>query len=108
MFNNDREDDRHKAAELGISFDSRGNHYREYLDERHDQTRGSRQTASDVEPEWLSANEPSEAEQAQMAELGISFDGRHYHYGDYHYECFADARDYAILSNPQLKRTESG
>ena len=108
MFNNDREDDRHKAAELGISFDSRGSHYREYLDERHDEARGSRRTASDVEPEWLSADELSEAEQAQMSELGIRFDGRHYHYGDYHYERYADARDYAILSNPQLNSTGSG
>lgn len=108
MFNNDRADDRHKAAELGISFDSRGDHYREYLDERHDESRAAHRTASDVEPEWLEANEPTEAEQVLMAELAISFDGRYYRYADYRYARFADARDYAILSNPQFNNTESG
>lgn len=118
MFSNDREDDRHKAVEFGISFDGRSQHYREYLGDKladplnlaeREAARPNARTGSAVEPEWLAVqvHEPTAAEQVEMMELSITFDGRHYRYDDYYYERLADARQCALSSRMNIN-TGSG
>jgi hypothetical protein len=91
------------ASALGVSFDGRDYHYREYSYDRladalhYAQTERSRPGFHD-EPaarhwkQWLA---PSPQDRVEMAAHGIAYEGGHYHYGPYRYELLAAALDYA-------------
>lgn len=91
------------AEALGISFDGRAYHYRDYsydrladaLDyARLDRTKsGSR---SDPTPhEWKQWPGPTPDEQAHMAAHGIGYENGRYCYGPYRYDMLDAALDYA-------------
>jgi hypothetical protein len=100
------EEMKHQMAEMGITFNGlqyryKGYHYDMLSDAmnyaRLDRSRPSLSAeacdqSSDPKPEH-----PTEADQRLMVELGITFDSKHYRYGDYRYDHFADAINYARL-----------
>jgi diguanylate cyclase (GGDEF)-like protein len=91
------------ASALGVSFDGRDYHYREYSYDRladalqYAQTERSRPGFHD-EPaarHWKQWPEPTAQERADMVAHGIAYEGGRYHYGPYSYELLAAALDYA-------------
>lgn len=97
-----------QMAECGVTFDGRSYRYQEYRYDvlsdalryaQLDRSRPTYRAGTDIQAPPLKAEKPVEAEQRLMDELGITFDGKYYHYGEYRYDHFADAIKYA-----QLKR----
>lgn len=99
-------DERQRAAELGISFDGRHYHYREF---RYDRLADAlayarRERSGPPHPprgeasQWAAPVELTDAERRQMAEFGITFDGTAFHYGPYRYDTLSDACNYARLT----------
>jgi hypothetical protein len=107
---NDRriENEKRQMAEFGVAFDGRCYRYKEYRYDllsdalnyaQLDRSRPTYRAEADIQPQWVEPEKPTEEEQRRMAELGITFDGKYYRYGDYRYDHFTDAINYA-----QLKR----
>ncbi|HLO76122.1 MAG TPA: hypothetical protein VK196_06680 [Magnetospirillum sp.] len=99
------DNERQRAAELGISFDGRHYHYREFRYDRladalacarQDRSKGAHPPRGETS-QWAAPMEPTDAERRQMAEFGITFDGTAFHYGPYRYDTLADACNYARL-----------
>jgi hypothetical protein len=97
-----------QMAECGVTLDGRSYRYQEYRYDvlsdalkyaQLDRSRPTYRAGPDIQGPPLKAEKPVEAEQRLMDELGINFDGKYYHYGEYRYDHFADAIKYA-----QLKR----
>jgi len=94
-----------RMSELNVRFDGRSYRYGQYCYDvlkdalsyaRLDQERHGRLTAPcDEAPVWTSPPMPTEDEQRQMDGLGVSFDGRQYHYQGYRYDRLSDALAYA-------------
>lgn len=98
------DDERQRAAELGISFDGRLYHYRGYRYDRLDDAlayarrdRSGAPYTGETPPQWAAPMEPTDAERRQMAEFGITFDGTSFHYGPYRYDTLSDACNYARM-----------
>jgi hypothetical protein len=98
--------EKRQMAELGVAFDGRQYCYREYRYEvladalnyaRLERSRPGYQVPLVVQPAWRGFDEPSAEQRRQMAELGVSFDGRHFRYAEYRYDHLADALNYAKL-----------
>lgn len=99
------ETDAMQMSDLNVRFDGRAYRYGPYCYDvlkdalayaRLDQGRpGCPAVPSDDLPVWTPPAMPTDAEQQQMDLLGITFDGRHYHYQSYRYDRLADALDYA-------------
>jgi len=106
--NEPRESEKHDAASIGVGFDGRYYRYREFRYERCSDAVGYAKLDRD-KPQysskvikavpWEEPYTPTEEEQLEMTELGISFDGKNYRYEGYNYERFVDAANYAHLRN---------
>lgn len=91
------------AQALGISFDGRAYHYRDYsydhLADALDYARLDRTKAgfqSDPTPhQWKQWPGPTPEEQARMAAHGIGYENGRYCYGPYRYDVLDAALDYA-------------
>jgi len=96
---------------LGIWFDGRAYHYRQY---RYDRLQDAITYATvdrgrpgfHEEPlplHWEEWQAPTFAEAAQMTRFGIVYEHGHFRYGAYQYEVLADALDYArhALERPE-------
>lgn len=88
--------------QFGVRFDGRCFRYQSYrYDALQDALRYAKadlagaQPAPDDMPLWTEPEALSEAQQASMRELGISYDGRQYHYREYCYDHLSDALSYA-------------
>lgn len=102
------EREQRQMAEFDVTFDGRSYQYQEYRYDilsdalryaQLDRSKPTYRPGTDIQASPLKAKEPVEAEQRLMDELGITFDGKYFHYGEYRYDHFADAIKYA-----QLKR----
>lgn len=98
------EDVERQMAQSGIGFDGRFYRYKQYRYDlladavRYAQLDASRQTSRtepDVSLQWAQVAQPTETEWKTMSDLGIRFDGKSYRYGEYRYENFVDAINYA-------------
>lgn len=98
-------DQRHKVAQYGIGFDGR---YYSYLGYRYDRLSDALNYAaldssrpcwqcSDEPVQWLEPHHPTDAEQALMATMAVTFDGKYYVYEGYRYDRCLDAISYAKL-----------
>lgn len=101
-------DQRRKVAQFGIGFDGRYYRYRDYRYDRlsdalnYAELESSRPgwQASDGPSQWLQPHHPTEAEQALMAQLAVTFDGKYYLYEGYRYDRCIDAINYAKSKIP--------
>lgn len=92
------------ASALGISFDGRAYHYRQFSYDRMsdalgyaklDQARpGWRQDPT--RQQWRQWVEPTPQERVQMAAHQITYEGGYYRYGPWRYDLLAPALDYAM------------
>jgi hypothetical protein len=95
-----------QGAHCGVVFDGRYYRYKQYRYDllsdavsyaQLDVSRPASQQEPDVYPQWVEVDQPAETEWRTMADLKITFDGKYYRYGEYRYEHFADAINYAKL-----------
>jgi hypothetical protein len=100
------ESEEQQNAEFGIVFDGRNYRYKEYRYDRVtdaiayaklDRSRPGYVKAGLVQPKWPEPKRPSALNQEVMDKLGITFDGKCYRLGEYRYDQFADAINYAQL-----------
>jgi hypothetical protein len=96
----------HSMIESGVTFDGRSYWYQQYRYDglndalayaRLDRSRLAGQAEAGHDHHWQEPATPTAADLQLMTELGISFDGRCYHYGDYRYDRIIDAINYARL-----------
>jgi hypothetical protein len=107
MFGNDRANDRHKAAEFGISFDSTGNDYRRSHYDRLPEPRCRPPSASAGDSGERAKAAHEDAGSTALSELGVSFDGKYYRFAGLRYARFADARDNALRAQDTVS-SQSG
>jgi hypothetical protein len=98
------ETERSELAPIGIGFDGRYYRYKQYRYDllsdalhyaRFDRAQPAYRTEDDIPPQWIAPETPTAEQQKQMADLGVSFDGKYYRYAGYRYDQFTDAAHYA-------------
>lgn len=91
------------AAELGVCFDGREYHYKQYSYDRladacayakHDRARSDFQEDA-LQRHWKQWPEPSAEDRVRMAVYGISYEKGRYVYRSYRYDTLACAFEYA-------------
>ncbi|MCG2586111.1 hypothetical protein [Massilia sp. TS11] len=99
------------AARAGVRFDGRSYCFREFrydhLDDalayaRHVRTHPAAGDSDDPGPLLDRSNQPTPGQDASMAALNITYDGRQYRFGPYRYDHFLDAAHYALRQMPSL------
>jgi hypothetical protein len=89
---------------VGIPFDGRAYHYRQYSYDRvedalnYAKAERARPDFDKIAPtcmRWRQFLEPTAHERAQMAEHGIAYQDGYFFYGPYRYDVLANALDYA-------------
>jgi len=95
-----------QVAHSEVVFDGRYYRYKQYRYDlwsdavsyaQLDASRPVSRTEPNVYPQWVAVDQPAQEEWQSMADLNITFDGKFYRYGEYRYEHFADAINYAKL-----------
>lgn len=96
--------DKQRMADFGISFDGRSYRYHEYRYDslsdaaayaEQDRGKPGYQFHPQAQPDWQAPPMPSQDDLIQMAELGITHDGKYYRYDSYRYDQLAAAAAYA-------------
>ncbi|NEX64646.1 hypothetical protein [Noviherbaspirillum galbum] len=102
------EEDQLELTKLGIGFDGHYYRYGAYRYERCadavnyarlERSRPGYQERNHPEPLWLEPPTPTVADQHNMSELAVSFDGKSYRFDGYRYDRLADAINYSQLSH---------
>ena len=90
-------------GEVGVEFDGHSYRYKQYRYDllsdalayaQLDRSRPTFRAEAYVQPRLQVREQPTEAQQQLMAELGITFDGRCYEFYGFHYDQFANAIKY--------------